>query len=251
MNNEATTSVDPSKDQLLYTSWGINSIGTDLTKASMNWRMNYFTWDLGLGRYYRLKPTFYIHPHIDLRVALIDIDYKVNYSRNFFISLALANTSIISPTHKFKADQDFWGIGPRIGSDFNFGMKYNFSIIGSLSAALLYGHDHVKEKIDAFIPSGSFITPISQHQKADATPLRTNLEASIGLGWDKWVKNNSVHLATSFQFEVSEWFSMNSFFHVSELFSGPQLPNVLFGEVERHHGNLGYYGFSVNLQVDF
>ncbi len=226
--------------------WNPELLGPSL-KTNLNWRINYFTWDLAIGRLYNLTPKFVIHPYLCLRTALMYEKYSdKNQSRGFMSSGAVA---LLSTT--FKASNSVWGIGPRLGSDFMFNFGRGWSFIGGLSGTIVMGRYHINENVKGYIVrDGLTPSPTVRLKIHDAdTMMRTNLEGNVGLGWEKWVRKHSVRIAPSFMFEVTQWFLINNWVATS-------LPNTTGSpdwgmNSARRMGDLGFLGFTVNLQVDF
>jgi hypothetical protein len=218
-------------------------------QTKLNWRINYFTWDLAAGRLYNLTRKVIMHPFISLRTMLI---YEKYSNKNETPIL----DSLIEPTlasTKFKADSSVWGIGPRIGSDFIFNFGHGWSFVGGLSGALVMGRYNLKEKVDGFLPLAGIAPSAPAHLKIkDAdTVMRANLEGNIGLGWEKWVREHSVRIAPSFMFEVTQWYLINNW-SATNLPTSPSPGDPDWGMLStRRMGDLGFLGFTVNLQVDF
>lgn len=210
-----------------------------MQKGSVLWRMNYFTWDLSIGREYSLLDSITAHPYLGLRGALIYQKYKTVSS-----DLIAVSTASIAQLGTFKANDTYWGIGPRAGADLHFYFKKNWSFLGGLSATLLYGHYDVKEiagtvfTLSTSVGSGSF--DILFNEKDARYCVRANVEGFFGLGWEAWVRNHTVRIAPSLLFEGSKWFGVNKFLNATALTT-----------TGRHRGHLSLMGFSLNLQVDF
>lgn len=210
---------------------------SESTKAT--WRLNYFVWDLMLGRQFAMTPQIIFHPYIGLRGTVMYTKFRTT---NFGdLTLTNPNTGVTataagSATVKFH--DDFWGIGPRIGTNFGYKFSGNWSFLSNLAASFLYGHYHVKEKINTRFTAGTAALPINAKVWDHDDAIRINLEGAIGLGWEAWFKNNTVRLAPNLQFEGSLWFDMNDFSRPSTVFS-------------QDRGSLGLMGLTFNLQVDF
>ncbi len=211
---------------------------SEKTKAS--WRMNYFVLDLMLGRQFSMTPRIIFHPYIGLRGAFIYTQFK---STNYGDVTIDFNGTPVSQVGSINAKlyDDFWGVGARVGTNFDYKFTGNWSFLGNFAGSLLYGHYHVKQKSGAtFEVSSPFNAQLPYYSKSydhdDA--IRVNLEAAFGLGWETWFRNNTVRLAPNLQFEGSLWLDMNDFFKPYSYFS-------------QDHGNLGLMGLSFNLQIDF
>jgi hypothetical protein len=216
-------------------------------ESHYGFNINYFTWDLSVGREFSLTRTVVLHPFVGLRAGLI---YENYYTRNQ--SVVFTPAPVVTGT-KFKASNDFWGIGPRVGTDFSFYFGTGWSIIGNLSGSFLYSRYDIKETIDgAFLPVQAVKTiPVNVRIKDHDALLATNLDAAFGLGYEAWVRNHTVRIAPSFLFEITKWYGFNHW--IATDFSTSTVAPVPFimDSTRRKDGDLGFLGFSVNLQIDF
>lgn len=213
-----------------------------IPKSRVNWRLNYFTWDLSIGRHFTLTRTLEVHPYIGLRAALIDQTY---FNRN--VDLFVDSNNTITPlSTRFKAENNFWGIGSRLGTEFSFRFGHGWSFLGNFSGSFLLSHYNIKERLNGLFDG----IPYNINVKDGDTVLRANVEGALGLGWEKWVRNHSVRIAPSFLFEATEWFAVNQWVgNLNADFRGS--PNFLVNTDRRKQKDLGLLGFSVNLQIDF
>lgn len=226
---------------------GLDALLAGATQASVQWLLNYFTWDLTAGREFQFLKTVVAHPYIGLRAALINQDYKATYFNN--------GEDVTNPTTmnaKFKGDGDFWGIGPRAGIDFQFNLGKYWLLLGSFSGSIFYGNLSLEEKIDidqVYLPTNK---PYSDNAKGinNTYCVRSNIEGSIGIGWEAWVRNRTVRIAPSLLFEAAQWFGANQFFAL-DTSSTDAFDNLTMPSMNRHYGDLALVGFSFNLQVDF
>ncbi len=234
----------PSESKLITEGWNPSLLGVG-NKTELNWRINYFTWDLAVGRLFSLTPRIVVHPYLCLRTLLVYEKYS-NRNKSFDI----ANNAVILRNTSFKAENTTWGIGPRLGSDFAFSFGHGWSFMAGLSGSIVMGRNDISEKIEGFIPqAGALSTPAELKIQDADTVMRSNLEGSIGLGWEKWVRKHSVRIAPSFVFEVTEWFLINNWAATNRT-SANGSPDWGMNS-SRRMGDLGFLGFTLNLQLDF
>ncbi len=230
-NTESSASFNVSTTSLQPTSAPIYADG--LNKGKGTWRLNFFTFDLGLGREVAMTSKITAHPFMDLRTVLM---YETDGARFASVSNGSYANAI-----KFKGFNDYWGIGPCVGSDFTFYLNESWSILGSLAGSVLMGGSKVQQTIN-----GADNFKIFHHEYA----IRGNLEGSLGIGWERWVRQNSVRIAPSFVFEAGQWYDMNQWI-VLKTPIGPSTNPPTFFETDRRHGDLTLWGFNFNIQVDF
>ncbi len=205
-------------------------------KTKAVWRLNYFTMDLMVGREFAMTSQISFHPYMGLRGALIYYDFN---SKNFgTLMVPVEGQQILATdTAYITLKEDFWGLGAHLGSNFNYKFKGNWSFLGNFATSLLYGHYNVFQKSNThFVLSSN--EPLQAKASSKDHVIRMNLEAAVGMGWEKWMRQKSVRLAPNLQLEGSLWFDMNNFFKPVATFS-------------QDLGTLGIMALTFNLQVDF
>ncbi len=215
------------------------TLGSNI-EVSGHLQMNYFTTDFLIGRYFTLTDNVQLHPYIGARAAFIYQDYHEKLETN----------STLTSHFKFKADHNHLGAGPRIGTDFSYGFGHGWAFLANLSAAFLYGRYTLSEKLGGFI-FAPLVQPLRYKVKDADTTLRSNIEGSIGLQWEKWVRGHTVRIAPSFQVEFSEWFAVKRWVDTHSTSSRITANNDLNLQSRRRYGDLGLFGFNINLHVDF
>ena len=194
------TKQNDSKSGTVLPWWGSTLLGNVTTHAHAEWKLNYNTYDLDLGRNYFIARTVSMHPFVGLRGATIHQDYHASYRA---LQPLAASTS-------FKAKTHFWGVGAHIGSGLQWRMNSCLSLVGNLGGSLLYGDFRIREKYNAFIPINNVITqtiPLTLNQHI--TTGSFNVEALIGFQWERFFFKNRYRLAITAGYEWSEWFSQN------------------------------------------
>lgn len=203
--------------------WQPSLTGATATTASADWTLRYNTLDLEVGRSYFISKTIGLRPTAGLRGAMINQNYKVNY------------TGTPVGATDFKADTDFWGIGVRVGADFQWHFTKSWAVTSSLAGALLYGSFDVKEHVNL------------TSTKVDLSRVAPNLEASLGLQWDMFFSKDRCHCTVGLGYEFSEWFSQNQIIR-SELFTNA---GTTFTHSEHASGDLGLQGMTLKVAFDF
>lgn len=241
-SSEDHSHANPSRGARLTSRWA-DMVSTPMSKVEASWRLNYFTWDLSAGRLYQMTSWFDVHPLMGLRAAYMTQTYRSHASGKFSNS-----SNAFEFSEKFKASNSQWGIGPRLGTNLQFNFRRHWSLLGTLTGSLLLGSYGVHEFFqDKHIENGIQIG-IQNKVHENAFSVRANLEAAIGLGWEKWFKNQTVRFAPSFLFEATEWYDLNHFFEIQ---TTPKLADIPLVKKVPTSGSLGLMGFSINIQVDF
>jgi hypothetical protein len=230
-----TSRANPGDGQFIVSAFEATTLGAEITKATARWQINYYTWDLDVARSYLMTPKIVVHPHLGLRAALIYLDFD-NRNTNIDVHLGFP----VNTKTRFDTTNSMWGIGPRLGTDFSFDFAGDWSFLGNFAASLLYTNFSLNESFDGVVLPNQAIIKTERTYNF----LTTNLETALGLGWERWVRKETVRVAASFLFEASEWFNMNRLFHLGIFID--ELPTPVY-----NRGDLGLIGFSVNLHVDF
>lgn len=218
-------------------------------KVKTQWLLNYFTWDLQVRRQYILSSQVTFEPFIGIRLPLVYQKYRIQSDGIFYDEIT--NDSFLNRV-PFTIRDHFWGGGPRIGYDISYKFLNHWKFLGQLAVSFIYSNQSITEKGRGFVNDNSTLrsTPSQLKYHQNITALRTNIEAKIGLGWEKWVRQNTVRIAPSFVFEMSDWLDLIHWSHFV-------VPPAHFGTVdylfkpEERTGDFGLMGFALNLQIDF
>lgn len=224
-------------------------IAQQAIRAQTQILLNYFTWDLSLRRQFTLSPNVTIEPFIGLRFPLIYQKYRVRPTGAFYQELS--EETLVEKV-SFTIRDHFYGGGPRIGYDLSYLFLQQWRFLGQLAVSFIYSNQSIHEEGKGYLNDFATLlfTPgrIKYHQSI--TALRTNLEVKLGLGWETWVRNQTVRIAPSFVFEMSQWFD---YIHWSQLADARTFYGAIEYEMkpEERTGDFGLMGFAVNLQIDF
>lgn len=249
---------DADKDLTVDTSQGVGITPNYLTdplifpmqKADASWRLNYFVADLMLGRNYLLSSQIVVHPYLGLRGT-----WQYQKIRNTYSIVGASNGQSFEQDYFHKGYNDYWGVGPRIGTHFVYYFARHWSLMGHLATSAVLGDQKLGQQavlVDTVSQTGTSIDE-TFNSKDRLNAFRFNVEGYIGLGWEKWMRNHQVRIAPSVMFEGVVWFAMNQLWNLwvgsplTGSFTTPQFNN----RETRKHGNLGLMGMSFNFQVDF
>ena len=202
-------------------------------KGHFNWRLNYWTVDLCVGRLFKMTSQVVFHPYFGLRGS-----WQYQQSRLKAVSFSPFDNQEV----KGNINNNFWGVGPRFGTHFTFYFEHHFSFLANFAASLLVGRQKLQENDDFKGVTGGLVNVQKTRSHDSFNVIRSNLEGMVGLGWERWVKGGTVRIAPSVAFEGSLWFAMNQIYG-----NAVGVNNV----GQRRHGNLGLMGVTFNFQVDF
>lgn len=218
-------------------------------KVETKYLLNYFTWDLQVRRQYILSKNVTFEPFLGLRFPLIYQKYHLRPTGAFYNEITEESfTDKVS----FKIRDHFYGGGPRIGYDLSYLFQNQWRFLGQLAASFIYSNQSIHENGSGYVTdrTTNLLTPSQLKYHETTTALRTNLELKLGLGWETWIRQNSVRIAPSFVFEMSEWFDLIHWSQFEEPTSFFRIFDYGFKPEERT-GDFGLMGFALNLQIDF
>ena len=185
--------------------------------------------DLELGREFFTSKWLTLRPHFGLRTGWIQQHYNIDYNSCF--------TPVDGKTD-IDMKNNFWGLGPRLGLDTQWGLGSGFSLYGNASLSLLYGFFttafHQLNRAANGIGTPFASTHNSFRQSAATTDLQ------LGLRWDHMFDNDRFHFGLQAGWEHHMFFSQNQF---SKFVS---LNNVVINQ-----GDLTTEGWTLSARFDF
>ncbi len=218
------------KDGTVLPWWSPTFLGGAATSAKAKWKLRFNLLDLELGHDYFISKAIAIRPLLGLRGASIRQHYDASYQGVF-------STGPLSTS--FKAQNNFSGVGIRAGAQMSWYFVEDWSVIGSLTGSLLYGHFNIKQHV-----RGLSTTSIDQ----ELSRVAPNLETSLGFQWEKFFCKDQYRIAVSLAYEFSQWFSQNQMTR-PELIDGNGQTNVT--HFEKINGDLGLQGGTLQVRFDF
>jgi len=232
--NEKASSTD-----LLTPIWSPSVLGQQALSASVDWKVRYNTFDLEMGRDYFISKTIALRPCVGLRGASIRQHYQTKYLGE------ITTTSLPVHTH-MKAENNFWGLGARVGAQMKWHFTRRWSFIGAVDGSLLYGHFDIHQKL-----KGVQVSPADFGFKDAFSKVATNLEASLGFAWETFFCNDKYRVAVSLAYEFSEWFSQNRMkqFNLFDNIANGQTSGTT--SVGDSKGDLGLQGGTLQVRFDF
>ena len=226
--------------------WGPTSIFSpaQLVGAASHWSLDYDTIDLELGREFWLGKAFSIRPTVGFRGAFIDQDCKTSY-----LSAIPVQGVLTLESQYYKADNDFKAFGLRGGSSLNWHFAKNWNILSQVSGTLLYGNFDVKGKVHGIQNQmQNFTNPLDIFVDRNYWRNRLELDAGIGLQWNRFFDRSKRQVSFSVLYEITEWFQMNEFILVEHI----DVMNVTaLQTLEPRGGTLGLQGITVKADFHF
>ncbi len=146
----SATSAFTSEDQLVIPEFFSGFLSGDsffFTNAAIDWQLTLNTFDLEVGHELYLGESLRMYPTLGLKGAVINQTIRSQWSDPFLLLSATENV-----------DHDFWGIGPSFGiaGSWDVPRCSNLSVVGSFSAAFMYGVWNVNDTYQRTNPEPGF-----------------------------------------------------------------------------------------------
>jgi hypothetical protein len=203
--------------------------------SQARWHLHLNMIDLEMGREFFVSKWMTLRPFISLRSAWI-------YQKGS--TLFTGSRPVVSQRGTLlKGDNDFWGIGPRVGLNTDWGLGWGFSLFGNASASLLYGFFDVTS-YQRQLFSGSSDKELVNN--TDSVRVgRAISEIALGLRYDTMFADDHCHLGVQAGWENLMFFGQNQFRH----FSGVTSDNA--GASYGNQGDLTIQGWTLAVRLDF
>lgn len=172
-------------------------------KENWSFTLQFLDWDL--GRKIKSSPNFSLRPFTGLRFSFIDQKVNVKY-KNY-------NESLLSiwPDTSIEQKSDGWGVGPRIGSFFDWFLGHGVKLIarGEMDISyFLYTKLYSKQQSTDpdIIPRTRYIS-----NETDKGTLRTHFDLGLGFGWGDYFFKNKWHFDLQAEYSFQLFMSQNVF----------------------------------------
>lgn len=200
------------------------------TRAHAKWDANINIGDIELGRNCIIGKWLSIRPFVGVRTLFIDQDYHIDYKGGTAVP--------VGDEDKVSIDNDFWGVGLRMGFDSLWGLGGGWSIYGNGAASLLSGHFdlHQHERLKEADVNKVRISD-------DVNNVVVAAELALGIQWDYLFSKDRYHFGVKFGWEFNVFFDQNKMIR----FVSDTSP----GSIARNNGDLTFQGLTLGLRFDF
>lgn len=171
------------------------------TKMRSHWHVHYYVLDLEVGRRFFVSKFLSFRPQFGLESAWISQRRRYQLRGDFNRRNRIFGENIYGKNN-------FWGIGPRAGTESIWYFNSYFSLMGVLSGSLQWGEfdNHLKE------------TALTSRRKmkrvdvdGDSHKLVPNVQMALGLSWDSNINDDMNHLGIRLSYEFQYWWRQNQF----------------------------------------
>lgn len=160
--------------------------------ANTNWCLRFNTIDLELAQNWLLCESVILRPFLGFKWAQIKQRQDISYLGIENIGLDLIRIN------------NFHAIGPRIGLDEKWYVWRDFSVIGTISTALVYGTFNVN--VTNIISAEGVTDTLHPTFIECKKRLRPTLQILVGFGWDTLLYDDTL-LEISAAFEAQQWWN--------------------------------------------
>jgi len=212
----------------------------DSFSSHINIHLNLLDWQL--GREFFLSKWLKVRPFAGLKTGWVHQDWKTKATGHVQVSGATLSEYVV------KMKQKFWGIGPMIGMNSEWGLVSNLSLYANGSFALLTGFfdDHRNDIAFQASPSAVINNPFSKrsHNSQSLTELQ------LGLRWNQWCGHDRYRLSIQAGWDAILFNDHNHYFAVNGQGSG-QVGAGQTQHLQELTGDLMFQGMSVGCRLDF
>lgn len=233
---------------------GIGNLGPGFG-ASMNWKLRLDLLDLELGREFFVSNWLTLRPHAGLRSAWLHQRSHVEYSG----LTALVGSGLIVvlpqqiPTTEASLKNNFWGMGPRIGLDGQWGLGCNWSLYSDLAASLLLGHFSIFEiESPVLDSSGTILTGSSTSFSERFRATRAAFDLDLGVRYEQLFSCDRYGLMVQLGWEQHLFINQNQLTRLATSMGySPSTANTRAFTPVSNQGDLSTQGVTLTVEFDF
>jgi hypothetical protein len=140
-----------------------------------HWWLHFNVADAVLGRKFWVGSTVYLRPFTGMRYAQIKQGLRTHLESNI---IAATGTSVV--VSRMKDKEKLWALGPELGLEADIYFAHRWSVYGSLTGAILYGHTKT-----IFVDTDTFALANNIcHATASSCATQTVLDIAFGVRWE-------------------------------------------------------------------
>jgi hypothetical protein len=169
--------------------------------------------DVELGRNYFVSKKLAFRPFLSLESAWVKLSKEARFTGGAPSNSPEMGFELGDATIYVKDRSNFWGLGPRMGTDTQWHLGNGFSIFGDISAALLFGRFKVSHREQNTITNRELETidlSANMHQFVPKVDL------AFGLAYGDYVCNKEQYIEVSLGYECTYFWSVNQSLDVDQ-----------------------------------
>ncbi|NGX39128.1 MAG: hypothetical protein KR126chlam1_00449 [Chlamydiae bacterium] len=191
------------------------------SSVTAQWRLEFNTVDLELGRNFFISRCLKLRPHVGLKGTWQKQDYPIE----------TVGRTAMDRDFSFTNEMDYWGVGLRAGLDTSWHWSRCISVFGDIAVSALWQGYDVDTKVVAEPPRTVAIDFTSNCHVVNPV-----VELLLGLRWETWFCCELYHFSAEGGWEIQWWNDQNRF---SNFYPGDLL------------GDLFLQGLTLKFRLDF
>lgn len=247
-----TESTHESNDSIIFSN-GIESNIEGVSHAKFDGALDYDALDLMLGKSMFLSKMITVHPKIGLKAAWLDQRYRLDaHDRIDALQTELFIRGNVY--HKLHSECDFFGLGPRVGTDMKWYLMDGFRLFADVSATLFYSRADVNLKSRvAFVPDGSpeLVSKISLKGNKHLICPQVAFFGGILWGRNFHIKKGEQYLEFGIGYEVEYFWRVNQTLDISDVQPAPSGSGTHRLDYGRTSEDVSFYGVTFKARLDF
>jgi len=232
----------------LYDEWGNQAVvsGHTILSANADWKLNYNTLDLEVGKKFMPTKRISFRPHAGLRGVIILQNYNVTEVVNIPVPVAMR---IVNPTVSVRNFNNYRGIALRAGLNSGYHFFPEWEVFGSFAASVISG----KFKVLNYQTTNDNTFPKPYMNVVDRFwSVKPELEAALGIRWGRDFADDRCHIQFDVAWEELWLPSQNQM----RRYLTPTIPNAMGTTIDmpqsiNEKGDLGLYGITIGARLDF
>jgi hypothetical protein len=165
------------------------------SSASINWKIAMNTVDLAISHAFNASKSLLIRPAIGVKAATINQTINTDWNATLFSFPLYTSTE--------KVTNNFTGIGPELGINGIWNFYQNFSLVGDVSTALMWGRWNVRDTYSRPSALSGLVKATTINTSMTNSKLGTPMyQAFLGL---QWVYESTYQVKFLLGYEMQYW----------------------------------------------
>ncbi|HSX13043.1 MAG TPA: Lpg1974 family pore-forming outer membrane protein [Chlamydiales bacterium] len=218
-----------------------NGVMADTFSSHIHIHLNLIDWQL--GREFFLSQWLKMRPFIGVRTGFVNQNWMTTATGN----IVALNDDLTKYIIELK--QDFWGIGPTVGFNSEWGLVCNFSLYANGSVALLSGFFDNYRNDRGYLrsPPAEINNPFSKHPHH----AQSITELQLGLRWNQWFRDERYRLSIQAGWNAIFLNDHNHLFAINGQASNGGASYGQTQHLQEITGDLMFQGISLGCRLDY
>ncbi|NGX45598.1 MAG: hypothetical protein K940chlam2_00754 [Chlamydiae bacterium] len=237
----------------LWSAWNNPPIPSTLYASDIetHWSMRLNLADVELGREFWISKYLTFRPHIGLRFATIDQNYKINHKGGSWATRTV--TPQLALNNEVNMSNDFCGVGARGGLNTVWNLGRGFAFTGNTALSIVYGRFKIKhdewDRVTLSPHDKERVLETEDHFRAS----RAMTDLTLGLQWSTpFGQQCQYGFTLGLAWEHHMFFDQNQLWRVNSMDGidsngSPTIENVYY----QRRGDLDTQGWTVTVQFEF